>query len=107
MLKSIRNLLIVLFTTGLLVGFSILAMDVFSAHKSAALELPLQSNQPAQIVTQSVSGQMAVGDGSSTSSDAFALASKMGTVALIIMLVFFAQMGIAWMLRKPAQAVRW
>jgi hypothetical protein len=106
--KPIRNLLMVLFTTGLLVGFAILAMDFLSSHNSAALELTAQNNQQAQSDTQSISGQMAAGEGgSSTSSDVFTLASKMGVVALIIMLVFFAQMGIAWMLRKPAQVVRW
>jgi len=105
--KSIRNLLIVLFTTGLLVGFAILVMDFLSSHNSASLELIAQNNQQAQIDTQSISGQMAAGELSSTSSDVFTLASKMGVVALIIMLVFFAQMGIAWMLRKPAQVVRW
>jgi uncharacterized membrane protein len=106
--KSIRNLLMVLFTTGLLVGFAILAMDfLLASHSSAALELTSQNSQQAQIVTQSISGQMAAGEGSSTSSDVVTLASKMGVVALIIMLVFFTQMGIAWMLRKPAQVVRW
>jgi uncharacterized membrane protein len=105
--KPILNLLIVLFITGLLVGFAILAMDILSSHNSAALELTSQNNQQAQIDTQLISGQMAAGEGSSTSSDVFTLASKMGVVALIIMLVFFAQMGIAWMLRKPVQVVRW
>ena len=35
--KSIHNLLMVLFTAGLLVCFAILAMDAFSAHSDAAL----------------------------------------------------------------------
>lgn len=105
--KSIHNLLMVLFTAGLLVGFAILAMDAFSAHSDAALESTSLNHQQAQISKQSVSGQMTAGDGSSTSSDVFVVASKMGVVALIIMVVFLAQMGIAWMLRKPAPTMRW
>ncbi len=100
---TIRNILIVLFTVGILVGVAILAVDAFTADSSARAtsDLNVEIVQPRQQV-QTVSE-----DGSSAASAATSLASKMGVVALIIFLVFLVQMGVARMLRKLAQGMRW
>lgn len=102
-----RNLLIVLFTTGLLIGFAILAVDSLASYSSTALESTSQNNIQAQAVSQLASDQMVTNEGDSNSTDLFAMASKMGVVAMIIMLVFLVQMGFVWLFRKPAQAARW
>lgn len=102
-----RNLLIVLFTTGLLIGFAILAVDSLASYSSTALESTSQNNIQAQAVSQLASDQMVTNEGGTNSTDLFAMASKMGVVAMIIMLVFLVQMGFVWLFRKPAQAARW
>jgi hypothetical protein len=103
---TLRNFLIVLFTAGIILGTLILAVDSMSTS-GTVLESTSQINAQAQPDSQSTSGQIVANEGSSTSNDVIAMVSRMGVVALIIVLVFLVQMVLVWMLRKPAQAVRW